>query len=50
MKRKAVERNIVMALFILVLVTFTLAQRDSKRFQQFSASVTQKTKQLLARF
>ena len=47
MKRAAAERKIVVVLFVLVLVTFTLAQRDSRRLHHFSAAVTTQVKQLL---
>lgn len=50
MKRSNIERNIVIALFALVLVTFSLAQRDSRHMQHYSTLVAEKAKQLLARF
>ena len=50
MKRTAVEKNIVVVLFVLVLVTFSLAQRDSQRLQQFSTAVTEKVQQMVAKF
>ncbi len=31
MKRAAIERNIVVVLFILVLITFSFAERDTKK-------------------
>jgi hypothetical protein len=34
MKRALVERNLVVVLFILVLVIFSLAERDSKKMEQ----------------
>jgi hypothetical protein len=34
MKRALLERNIVVVLFILVLVTFSMAQRDSKKIEK----------------
>jgi hypothetical protein len=34
MKRAIVERNIVVVLFVLVLVLFSFAERDSKKLKQ----------------
>lgn len=34
MKRAVVERNIVVALFILVLIAFSFAEKDSKKLDQ----------------
>ena len=34
MKSKVAERNTVIGLFVLVLITFSLAQRDSKRLER----------------
>ena len=34
MKSKVAERNTVISLFVLVLITFSLAQRDSKRLER----------------
>ena len=43
------ERNIVVVLFVMVLVTFALAQEDSKKMEKgFSAMTTQSASQLLA--
>ncbi len=50
MKRTAVEKNIVVVLFVLVLVTFSLAQRDSKRLQHYATAITEKAKGLVAKF
>ena len=38
MKKVIAERNIVVMLFILVLITFSFAQRDSKRLEQLYIS------------
>lgn len=43
------ERNIVVVLFVMVLVTFALAQEDSKKMEKgFSAMTTHSASQLLA--
>lgn len=43
------ERNIVVVLFVMVLVTFALAQEDTKKMEKgFSAMTTQSASQLLA--
>ena len=43
------ERNIVVVLFVMVLVTFALAQEDTKKMEKgFSAITTQSASQLLA--
>lgn len=34
MKRAALERNIVVVLFVLVLIVFSFAERDSKKLDQ----------------
>ncbi len=34
MKRAVIERNIVVVLFILVLIAFSFAERDSKKLDQ----------------
>lgn len=36
MRRYLSDRNLVIALFILVLITFSFAHEDSKQLQQFS--------------
>ena len=39
MKRALLERNLVVVLFVLVLVTFSFAERDSKKLEKiYSAS------------
>jgi hypothetical protein len=42
MKRKGIEQNLVIVLFVLVLVVFSLAERDSKKLDRLY-----KTAQLL---
>lgn len=42
MKRKGIERNLVILLFVLVLVVFSLAERDSRKLDKLY-----KTAQLL---
>ncbi len=43
------EKNIVIVLFVMVLVTFALAQEDSKKMEKgFSAMTTEPASQLLA--
>lgn len=37
------ERNIVIALFIVVLITFSLAQEDSRKFDKKNATTTATT-------
>ncbi|MBD0333221.1 MAG: hypothetical protein ICV66_11245 [Chitinophagaceae bacterium] len=39
MKRAIVERNIVALLFILVLITFSFAERDSKKLEQLYTKI-----------
>jgi hypothetical protein len=34
MKRSLIERNLVVLLFVAVLITFSFAQRDSKKMEQ----------------
>ncbi|HQU56006.1 MAG: hypothetical protein R2796_09210 [Chitinophagaceae bacterium] len=34
MKKRLIERNIVIVLFVMVLITFSLAQEDSKKMEQ----------------
>jgi hypothetical protein len=46
MKRTLVERNIVAVLFVLVLVTFSMAQRDSKKIERIY-TVTELVRQKL---
>lgn len=41
MKRAVVERNIVVALFILVLIAFSLAEKDSKKLDQLYTKKTE---------
>lgn len=42
------EKNIVVVLFVMVLVTFALAQEDTKKMEKgFSAMTTQSASQLL---
>ncbi|MGV3657041.1 MAG: hypothetical protein ACO1NX_03770 [Chitinophagaceae bacterium] len=48
MKRAAIEKRIVVVLFVLVLATFSLAQHDSRHFKYFSASVASKVEQVVA--
>jgi hypothetical protein len=43
MKRVDVEKKIAVALFILVLITFSFAQRDSKRYNQTVSTVEAKS-------
>lgn len=47
MKRAVVERNIVVVLFVLVLVLFSFAEKDSKKLKQLY-TVTATTVQKLA--
>jgi len=43
------EKNIVVVLFVMVLITFALAQEDTKKMEKgFSAITTQSAFQLLA--
>ncbi|MDQ6608540.1 MAG: hypothetical protein M3Y85_01820 [Bacteroidota bacterium] len=35
MNKKGIERNIVVVLFVLVLVAFSFAERDSKKLERF---------------
>jgi hypothetical protein len=39
MKRRVQERNIVVILFILVIITFSYAERDSRKLDQLYAPV-----------
>jgi hypothetical protein len=49
MKRKFSERNIVIVLFVMVLITFSLAQEDSRKMgKAFSGVQSYTAKQLLA--
>jgi hypothetical protein len=48
MKRAAIEKRIVVVLFVLVLATFSLAQHDSRHFKYFSARVAAKVEQAVA--
>jgi hypothetical protein len=43
MKSTAAQRKLVIVLFILVLITFTLAQRDSKRLDRLYTWMIEKT-------
>ncbi len=48
MKRLFLEKNIVIVLFVLVLITFSFAHRDSKKLSQFYSTVGEAGKKLLA--
>jgi hypothetical protein len=43
MKSTPAQRRLVVVLFVLVLITFSFAQRDSKRLEQVYTSVVEKT-------
>jgi hypothetical protein len=49
MKRVLKEKNIAIVLFVLVLITFSFAHRDSKKLSQLYATVVEAGKQLLAK-
>jgi hypothetical protein len=49
MKKSKLERSIVVSLFIIVLIAFSFAQRDSKRLEQLYISVAEVGKQALAK-
>jgi len=48
MKRVFLEKNIVIVLFVLVLITFSFAHHDSKKLSQFYSSVVKAGKKFLA--
>ena len=50
MKPSKFERNIVVVLFVLVFITFSLAQEDSKKMDQFHASGVSVATKFLASF
>ena len=47
MKNLKAENKLVVALFVMVLVTFSFAQKDSQRITQMYADMAQKQQQLL---
>jgi hypothetical protein len=49
MKRVTHEKNIVIVLFVLVLITFSFAHRDSKKLSQFYSTVVEAGKKILAK-
>jgi len=49
MNSTATERKIVVALFVLVLITFSLAQHDSKRLERLYTTTALKTTNVAAR-
>ncbi len=49
MKRVFLEKNIVIVLFVLVLITFSFANRDSKKLSQFYSTMVEAGKKLLAK-
>ncbi len=49
MKRVLKEKNIVIVLFVLVLITFSFAHRDSKKLSQLYTTVVEEGKKLLAK-
>lgn len=49
MKKILQEKNIVIVLFILVLITFSFAHRDSKKLSQFYSTVIEAGKKILAK-
>jgi hypothetical protein len=46
MKRARFERNIVVLLFVLVLVIFSLAERDSKKLNKLYSNVVESGKKI----
>ncbi|MEO6069949.1 MAG: hypothetical protein ABIN57_07180 [Chitinophagaceae bacterium] len=48
MKRALLERNIVVVLFVLVLITFSMAQRDTEKIEHLYTSGIQKKAKLAA--
>jgi hypothetical protein len=48
MKRALVERNIAVILFILVLILFSFAERDSRKLDRIYTSARTETAQKLA--
>ena len=50
MNKKGIERNIVVLLFILVLVVFSFAERDSKKLERIynTAQLLQKSSRILS--
>lgn len=48
MKRAAIEKRIVVVLFVLVLATFSMAQRDSRRLNDITAGIVTKVQQVVA--
>ena len=48
MKRAILERNIVVLMFIMVLVTFSFADRDTKKLEKLYGHVQQGAKVYLA--
>ena len=48
MKRAAIEKKVMVVLFVLVLATFSLAQHDSRHFKYFSAGIAHKVEQVVA--
>jgi hypothetical protein len=49
MKKILQEKNIVIVLFVLVLITFSFAHRDSKKLSQLYVTVSEAGKKLLAK-
>ncbi len=49
MKRVTHEKNIVIVLFVLVLITFSFAHRDSKKLSQFYSAVVEAGKKILSK-
>jgi len=49
MKRVFLEKNLVIVLFVLVLITFSFAHRDSKKLSQLYSTVVEAGKKLLAK-
>ena len=46
MKKALAERNIVVLLFVLVLIVFSFAQRDSKKLEKLYSTTVEKIKLL----
>ncbi len=49
MKKVFLEKNIVIILFVLVLITFSFAHRDSQKFSQSYSSTVEAGKKMLAK-